>query len=780
MNCRFFWFVIFWLSLASMIQGQSTTIVDWSDQLAQAYSRGDSLARDTALLQLARKHREAGNLPQALRYALEGQQHAADRPGSLAWAFTEQLAAIYQDADLPAAAIPHLEQAVQTASVNGPSSQRRSLLTQLADCHLTTGSPALADSLYLLAMDGVDPFGPSGISLGQRRVNALIATSQLDTACNLLETLLERLPATAPERAILTNNLGFLYHRQERYADAARTFTTALAEDPDASTRCELSIHLAIAEFNQGKMKRAIGRLRDLSGNAPEDQKPRILHILSTMYRRSGDMYQSLQAARQTISQAHRQDQPHRASEAYLTLAGLYTDLAEYETALSYYQRHLSLRDSLRLESRLLQQDIAQRERNLERQEKEIRLLLAAQELRDLTIQQLSLEKEKLRLESDNMSLAAARREDELALLRQQQEIQAAKLENQALEAAQAQQALTLTKQRLEAERKDRKIEALNQLEAMQRMEIAEKEARAEANQQEIAMLQQESQIQELTIQQQEGFRRFALGIGLLLLIILGLIAAGYGLTRRKNRQLAIQNDQIRQQNQEIEANRTVIASEKARSDALLLNILPADTAEELKMKGTATPRRFEQVAVMFTDFQQFTSLTEDLAPEDLIGDLNTYFAAFDEIVAEHGLEKIKTIGDAYMCAGGLPGGNEQGTVACVQAGLDMLSFCQNQAEHQLAAGRPAFTMRIGIHTGPVVAGVVGKHKFAFDIWGDTVNTAARLESAGQAGRVNLSQTAFEAVRDLAVRNIFPCESRGPLAVKNKGKIPMYFVAPVA
>ena len=214
-----------------------------------------------------------------------------------------------------------------------------------------------------------------------------------------------------------------------------------------------------------------------------------------------------------------------------------------------------------------------------------------------------------------------------------------------------------------------------------------------------------------------------------------------------------------------------LILKEKEKSDYLLLNILPAEVAHELKEQGRAMPRHFEHISVLFTDFKGFTNIAELLTPEELVEELDTCFRRFDEIIDRYGLEKIKTIGDAYMCAGGLPRNNTTHAVDCVLAGLEIQNFMQEQKRIKHALGRTYWEVRLGINSGDVVAGVVGKKKFAYDIWGDTVNTASRMESSGVPGNVNISEATYEEVREF-----FVCQYRGEVHAKNKGQIKMYFV----
>ncbi len=214
-----------------------------------------------------------------------------------------------------------------------------------------------------------------------------------------------------------------------------------------------------------------------------------------------------------------------------------------------------------------------------------------------------------------------------------------------------------------------------------------------------------------------------------------------------------------------------ILDQQKDEIETLVLNILPAEVATELRTEGSATPRSYESVSVLFTDFKGFTKIASGLAPKDLVAELNDFFMAFDEITGKNNLEKIKTIGDAYMCAGGIPSSNDTHPFDTVNAGLEMQEYMRQSNAIRASKGQEPWGLRVGIHTGPVVAGVVGKKKFAYDIWGNTVNIASRMESSGEAGKVNIS-TATHAL----VKASYKCEPRGKIYAKNVGDIEMYFV----
>jgi class 3 adenylate cyclase len=219
--------------------------------------------------------------------------------------------------------------------------------------------------------------------------------------------------------------------------------------------------------------------------------------------------------------------------------------------------------------------------------------------------------------------------------------------------------------------------------------------------------------------------------------------------------------------------SRAALQQQMAVADGLLLNILPANVASELKSSGTARARQYPQATILFSDFQDFTFISSHMDPERLVSEVNTYFKAFDAITRHYGLEKIKTIGDAYMAAAGLEEISRATAVDAVRAALAMQAYVAHRTENMRRQGLPVFEMRLGLHSGPVIAGVVGDSKFQYDLWGDTVNTASRMEGLGETGHVNISENTYQLVRHDPA---FSFQSRGNLEVKGKGQMPLYFV----
>jgi len=223
--------------------------------------------------------------------------------------------------------------------------------------------------------------------------------------------------------------------------------------------------------------------------------------------------------------------------------------------------------------------------------------------------------------------------------------------------------------------------------------------------------------------------------------------------------------------NKELQEKNAQIITEQEKSERLLLNILPVNVAKELKEKGAVAAQYFEEVSVLFADFEGFSHISKTLSPSELVETLDSLFKVFDDIVENHGIEKIKTIGDEYMCACGVPTKRKDSALVLIKAAIEIQKFLKVWNKTRNEAGLPEFKAGIGIHTGPLITGVVGKNKFAYDMWGDTVNIASRLESACESGRINISDSTAK-----FVKNDFDLESRGKIPVKNMSPMNMYYV----
>lgn len=266
----------------------------------------------------------------------------------------------------------------------------------------------------------------------------------------------------------------------------------------------------------------------------------------------------------------------------------------------------------------------------------------------------------------------------------------------------------------------------------------------------EINLLTKDKAITDQQLQRQKLVKQALITGLVLMLMIAGLIYRSYRIKLRTNK---------------------VLDQQKAQIEQLLLNILPDEVAKELQANGFAVPRHYDSVAVMFTDIEGFTTIAEKMEPRELVKELNTCFMAFDEIIEKYNLEKIKTIGDAYMCAGGIPTPDPKYIENILEASMDIRDYMHHYNDKKRALGQAPWELRLGVHVGPMVAGVVGKKKYAYDIWGLTVNIASRMESNGEPGQVNVSSNVFELMKDK-----YAFKYRGKIYAKNIGDIDMYFV----
>ncbi len=577
----------------------------------------------------------------------------------------------------------------------------------------------------------------------------------------LLQDIIET-SGTTQEQSVLYNNLGRQYASLKDYPKALEYFRKS--EMQCSYIPCDypevLWANMGIALHNTGETKRGIEYLlkaqKLLASRKDYTALANLEHLLASVYFSSNDIYNALSHNQLAIQYATDTKQKQVLAEAYRTSADLYHDLYDFEKAFEYYQAYLNILDEIRQEDQSREQRLTQQRALLSAAEGQIKFLIARQNFKDLEYNQVKFERERLELQNKNLGLEAQRKEDALRLLEAQKDADQAKIREQALQALQARAQLRQAALQLNAEKQNRVILELREKEQIER---AQNQADSTLRAQELDRIQREQAYQNA---QEASFRRFAYTLGLALLLVLVVVAISWWFARRAKRRVESQNRQIQAQKRQIE-------EEKRKSDSLLRNILPEEVATELKLSGQATPRFYPAATVLFSDFVNFTSLSARLTPEQLIDELNECFLAFDEICERHGLEKIKTIGDAYMCAGGLPIPNDTHAADAVRAALEMAAWLKNRRE----TNPDSFLteMRIGIHTGPVMAGVIGKNKFAYDIWGDAVNLAARLEEHGEPGRVNISGATAE-----AVKHLYQAEHRGQKDVHNKGQVDMYFI----
>ena len=370
---------------------------------------------------------------------------------------------------------------------------------------------------------------------------------------------------------------------------------------------------------------------------------------------------------------------------------------------------------------------------------------------RDLLKQKEQLEKQIALLEGDRESLSRKNS----TLSRKTKELQEEKVQIQDEKSMVEEQKMLIEE---ENERQRGRISSLtkNQLEAeLEKEQLENKNLKIEQLQQEVEMKLAAS---ELENDRNKLYNYGLLGLAGLLILMALLLYARYRSKKKSAK--------------ELEEKNALIENERKRSDELLLNILPEPIAVELKENGSAKAQKYNDTTVLFTDFINFTAIAEKLTPEQLVDELDNCFKAFDFIISQYkDIEKIKTIGDAYMAASGL---TERRTLPTniIKAALEMQQFLDEVKAERRARGLPYFEARIGLHTGPVVAGVVGINKFAYDIWGDTVNIAARMESNCEAGKVNVSETTKN-----LIQYQFETTYRGKIRAKNKGEVDMYYVA---
>ncbi len=763
---------------ASNSHKQKSRLIESALDISRKLGFANGVVQSLQLLN--EEYRQGDDALKALSYALE-EIHEVKNRGDMEryYRMSSLIAQIYLDYGNYAKALDYFKIAEKNIFFKPKSREKAILFEKMGDAFSGVGQSIEASRYYNNAIELLNSYEEEQRIL-QKIANDYLKHQKYEQAILTFSYIKENAQKLSKktDNSIAANNIASIYHKQKNYAKAIPFFEEALKIEKNltAPTLSVLYANLGIAYQNTGNLSGAIiflnKALTASKSMKKTNEEAQIQNLLSNIYLAQKDYFnaQKYNADAEKTSTFNGATTETKA-EIFRTAALIYQQLYEYEKAFDYYQKYLELKDNILLAERASQQDLQRQVFLLEKQEKELQLSLINKDVQALGLKQLRLEKEKLALE-------AAKKEDELELLKQTQQFNATSLKNKELEALQAQQELDLANQNLATIEKDKSLAALKQKEQLQIVQLARQRAETQQNLQAISLLTKDKElltannellskdaaIKELELAGQRNFQRAAYGIGLLLLAITALIIRGLYLARKNNSLLS-------QKNKEIEASHLETEIERKKAETLLLNILPDETAEELKAFGVAIPRSYVKVSVLFTDFSNFTKISAKMSPEELISELNECFVAFDEIVEKHGLEKIKTIGDAYMCAGGIPTANDTNPNDAVAAALDLQAFMKIRNAEKERVGQPYFLMRVGIHTGEVVTGVVGKNKFAYDIWGDTVNLASRMESTSPPGAVNISATTYRFVKDA-----FKCTPRGEIEAKGKGKVLMYLV----
>ncbi len=443
-------------------------------------------------------------------------------------------------------------------------------------------------------------------------------------------------------------------------------------------------------------------------------------------YENNKDYDNAIKTTKSALDIADKIDHNYGKYRCYVSLINLYRQTGnllkrkEYVAKLAFFKPEKETKNT---------DDAAQKEKDAQ--------IKAQQEL--LMREQQELQRRMNEIEKLNQDKSISKEEIEKRKL----ELQKMQMENNAKMQTINLQAATIS-------------ETTNKL-SMTQQELLNEKLNLKVFEDSLKLTKQETELANSKIKTQKLFNYILiLGISAMLILALSFFRL-YKMKQRTQDLLLVKN--------------TEIESEKKRSDDLLLNILPNEVANELKINGKSEPKYFEKVTVMFTDFKDFTTISEKISPKKLVEEIDFIFREFDAIIEKHNLEKIKTIGDAYLCASGLPDANTHSAMNVAKAALEIQAFIKKVGDERRKNNLPFFDIRIGLNSGPLVAGIVGAKKFAYDIWGDTVNTAARMEQNSEPGKINISGTTFELLKNQA-----ECTHRGKISAKNKGDIDMYFL----
>lgn len=566
-------------------------------------------------------------------------------------------------------------------------------------------------------------------------------------------------PNTAYLQPIIWNNIGYTQKYLKNYSAAKSAFFKVIMKVPriDYLIQGGAYYNLGLIQYNERNLDSAMFCFKNAEQAYDSlkawDKAAQCINMQAMTFFQKNDEYNAFLKVKDAIQIETANNLSEELGRSHEIKSMIHQDLYEYEMALDEYKKYLNIRDSLLTEDRSRENKSMLDQYKVEQLEKQLRMIWSKNELDDI-----SLAKERAEKEADKERYNSRLKEDQLRI---------SQLQNNELRAKEELQKLQLLDEKLNRENTERKLALSKRENELKKLALKQERLIVAANQREIQFLAQKGELEEQKRKQAatayENKIKIVAGILIIIfLILVGIIVAYRQLRKRKQ--------QIEAQNIVIADSKAVIEKEKEKSESLLLNILPSSIAEELKLNGSSKPKLYNEVSVGFTDFSGFTMISEKLDPEKLVEKLDEIFYEFDMIIEKHGLQRIKTIGDAYMFAGGVPEEVDDHAVRTVEAAIEMRNYIQNYNE-KLAENEPKWNIRIGVNTGQIVAGVIGIKKFAYDIWGDAVNIAARMESSGKVGKVNVSGSTFE-----LIKGKFKTEFRGKVEAKNKGAVDMYFV----
>ena len=535
--------------------------------------------------------------------------------------------------------------------------------------------------------------------------------------------------------------LFFLFSLNMIWAQSIPELEKQLQEATNAQEKITINQQLANAYLTtdvEKALNYAKAAARESANSGNKVQAAASNYLIATIAERKKDMANFRVYMKYAINFAKEANDLDMLARSTEKLSAYYAKNREYDDAFKHTSEAFRFVNSKGYNMSDLENKYNTQRMSLDREKRNLESQISQMQgrLADLSAEKNQLSTEKSKLEEKQEELVKENLLAEEVITRKEEDIMTiSKAKNQAEDAAKA---------------KEAEVKQLSRENLEQQLVLKVKEAS-------LAEAQLEAELQKNEVQARNKFVQLS-GLVALFFLLLSVLLFGRFKAKQKSEKTLGEKNKI-------------IEQEKSRNEELLLNILPKNIADELKASGKAKARRYDQVTVLFSDFVNFTKIAEQLSPEELVEELDKCFKAFDHIIKQYpDIEKIKTIGDAYMCASGLS--ERKGLPNnLIQAALDMQSYLHEYKELRIKQGKPYFEARIGMHTGPVVAGVVGDIKFAYDIWGDTVNLASRIESNSEAGQVNISQDTYN-----LIRYRYECNYRGKMPAKNKGELDMYYV----